>query len=60
MMKTITLLFALSLLGLTACNDGPAEDLGARVDHAVNEAADAIDDACEDVRDAIAANNRNC
>lgn len=59
-MKIITLLFALSLLGLTACNDGPAEDLGARVDDAIDETADAIDDACEDVRDAVAANNSNC
>jgi len=59
-MKIISMLFALSLLGLTACNDGPAEEFGARVDDAIDETADAIDDACEDIRDAVAANDRNC
>lgn len=59
-MKTITMLFLVSLMGLTACNEGPAERLGSDIDEAADDAADALDDACEDIRDAVGARDPNC
>lgn len=43
-------LASLMLIGLAACTDrdGPAEELGERIDDAAEEAADAIDDALRD------------
>ncbi|MDP1931151.1 MAG: hypothetical protein Q8L60_06825 [Gammaproteobacteria bacterium] len=59
-MKTITMLFLVSLMGLTACNEGPAERLGRDIDDAATDAANAIEDVCEDVRDAVNARDPNC
>lgn len=59
-MRTITMLFLVSLMGLTACNEGPAEQMGRDLDEAADDVADAIDDACEDVRDAVGAQDPNC
>lgn len=40
--------------GLAGCEqDGPAEDLGERVDDAVDEARDAAEDAADEVDDAL-------
>lgn len=45
-MKTIPMLFLISLMGLSACQEqGPAETLGENIDEAAEEAADAIQDA---------------
>lgn len=56
---------------LAACDDGPAEDAGEKIDDSVsemkdstkdamNDAGNAIEDACEDVKDAADAENSNC
>lgn len=49
----LQLLAALLFSGLmlTACDDGPAEDMGESIDNAVNDAGNAVEDACEDVTD---------
>lgn len=45
-MKTIPMLFLISMMGLTACEEqGPAEELGENIDEATEETADAIRDA---------------
>lgn len=58
--KAIAMLLVIFSLGLTACDDGPAEDLGERIDDATTDAGNAIEDACEDVKDAAGADNKNC
>lgn len=49
-----------SILMLTACDDGSAERMGENIDEAVNDAGNAVEDVCEDVRDAVNADNPNC
>ena len=49
-----------SVFMLSACDDGSAERMGEGIDNAVNDAGNAIEDACEDVRDAVNAADRNC
>jgi hypothetical protein len=45
-MKIIPLLFMVSLLGLSACEEkGPAERMGENIDEAVEEVTDAVQDA---------------
>lgn len=49
-----------SILMLAACDDGPAERMGENIDNAVNDAGNAIEDACEDVLDAANAADSDC
>lgn len=45
-MKIIPLLFMISLMGLSACEEkGPAERMGENIDEAVEELTDAVQDA---------------
>lgn len=53
-MKYLALLTLLGTLGLTACNEGPAENLGESIDNAATDIGNAVEDACEDV------SNSNC
>lgn len=47
-MKTIPMLFLISLMGLTACEEqGPAERMGENIDEAVEETGDAIEEATD-------------
>lgn len=52
-MKTLmTFLFAsIFTLGLAGCDDGKAENTGEKIDEAVQDAGNAVEDACEDVTD---------
>lgn len=54
---TLSILFALSL---AACSDGPAEDVGEELDKIVTDAGNAIEDACEDVKEGAGAKDKNC
>ena len=49
-MKTLLSLFA--LLALVACQEGPAEKAGRKIDNAADKAGRAIEKAGEKVRDA--------
>lgn len=51
-MKILTMLFAVGLLGLTACDEGPAEEFGRKVDEASSDTRDAIKDAGEEIKEA--------
>jgi hypothetical protein len=53
-MKATGLLASLVFLGLCACTDrdGPAEQLGERLDDAADEAGDRIEDAAEELEEA--------
>ena len=52
-MKTIAVLAGLMLVGLAACTDRDAENLGERIDDAADEAGDRIEDAADEVEDAL-------
>tara|TARA_R100001377_G_scaffold81120_1_gene60459 strand:- start:186 stop:347 length:162 start_codon:yes stop_codon:yes gene_type:complete len=48
-MKIFAFLMLLGTLSLTACNEGPAEEMGREIDNAATDVGNAIEDACEDV-----------
>lgn len=50
-MKYIALIGLISMLTLTACNEGPAESMGEKIDDAVTDLGNAIKDVCNDVTD---------
>ncbi|NOU51181.1 hypothetical protein HG263_11635 [Pseudoalteromonas sp. JBTF-M23] len=49
-----------ALLALAGCSDGPAEDAGEKIDEMVTDSKNAIEDACENVKEAAKAENENC
>ncbi len=53
--RALLIMFAFAGVGmLAACdNDGPAEEMGEKIDNTVEDTGDAIDDAAEDAGDAI-------
>lgn len=64
-MKPFTLMtsaaFALLLaLGLTACSDNKAEDAGEKIDEVMTDTGNAIEDACEEVKEGVKAKDTKC
>lgn len=55
--RAILMLSALGLFsglgGLSACDEGPAEDAGEHIDEAADDTKDAVEDAADDVEDAV-------
>ena len=49
---TTTILAGLLLMGLSACEKGPAEKAGEAIDDAASDVADVAEDAASDVADA--------
>lgn len=49
--------FALSLV---ACGDGEAEDAGEELDEIITDAGNAVEDACEDVKEGVDAKDQDC
>ncbi|MDH3971252.1 MAG: hypothetical protein OEU63_03660 [Gammaproteobacteria bacterium] len=49
---TATMLAGLLLMGLSACEKGPAEKAGEAIDDAASDVADVAEDAASDVADA--------
>ncbi|WP_416308737.1 hypothetical protein [Neptunicella sp. SCSIO 80796] len=45
---------------VTACGDGEAENAGEKVDEAVTDAGNAVEDACEDVKESVDAKDKDC
>lgn len=41
------LLTAIALVTLTACNDGPAEEMGEDIDHAIEKSSNSIDNTMD-------------
>lgn len=60
-LKLLLLVVAASF-AIAACdnNDGIAEKAGKALDDTVTDAGNAIEDACEDVKDAVGAKDKNC
>lgn len=62
LLKKFTLLamvFA-SLTLVTACNDNDAEDAGETMDEMATDAGNAVEDACEDVKEGANAEDTDC
>ena len=54
---TIALFSALFIMG---CEDNTAEEAGERIDEAVTDAQNAVEDACEEVKEGVKAEETNC
>ena len=59
-MKYFSILLFAFVISLTACEDGSAERLGENIDNAARDAGNAVEDLCEDIKDAVDAADRNC
>ncbi|MEG3766893.1 hypothetical protein [Alteromonas sp. 14N.309.X.WAT.G.H12] len=55
-----TLLAASFALTLAACSDNTAEEAGENVDDAMTDAGNAIEDTCEDVKEGMNAEDKDC
>ncbi len=55
-----TLLVAGFAMSLAACDDGPAEDAGEELDEIVTDAGNAVEDACEDAKEGMDAEDKDC
>ena len=62
LLKKFTLLAMVfsSLTLVTACNDNNAEEAGEKVDEMVTDPGNALEDACEDVKDGAGADDNDC
>ncbi|MCW8108260.1 hypothetical protein OPS25_07110 [Alteromonas ponticola] len=55
-----TLLVAGFAMSLAACDEGPAEDAGEELDEVVTDAGNAVEDACEDAKENMDADDEDC
>ncbi|WP_416397842.1 hypothetical protein [Allohahella sp. A8] len=62
MARFMTLLTAaVFTVGLSACDtDGPAENAGESMDNAATDTGNAIEDACENVKEGAGADDTDC
>jgi len=60
--KALTKLFIASAFAfsLAACGDGEAENAGEELDDIVTDAGNAVEDACEDVKEGVEAEDKDC
>jgi hypothetical protein len=49
-----------SLGAMTACDSNNAEDMGEKLDKTVKDAGNAVEDACEDVKEGVDAKDTDC
>lgn len=56
---TSTLLALTAVFALSAC-DGEAETAGEKLDEVVTDAGNAVEDACEDVKEGVKAEDKDC
>lgn len=61
-MKTLSkvLVATAFAFSLAACGDGEAEDAGEEIDEMVTDAGNAVEDACEDVKEGVDAEDDDC
>jgi len=45
---------------LSACSEGPAEKAGEKIDDASTDVQNSIEDACENVKDTLNAEDKDC
>lgn len=51
---------ALIPLFFAACNDGEAEQAGEKIDKTLKDAGNAIEDKCEDIKEGVGAEDKDC
>jgi len=56
---TMTLLALTAVFTLSAC-DGEAENTGEKLDEMATDAGNAVEDACEDVKEGVDAEDKDC
>lgn len=54
------LLIATFAFSVAACGDGDAEEAGEELDEMVTDAGNAVEDACEDVKEGVDAEDTDC
>ena len=54
------LLVAGFAFSLAACGDGEAENAGEKLDEIVTDAGNAVEDACEDAKEGMNAEDKDC
>lgn len=52
--------FLLSAFLVVGCDDGPMEDAGESIDDAASDFGNAVEDACEDVKEGVGAEDKDC
>lgn len=50
----------LSAFLAAACDDGPAENAGEELDDAASDLGNAVEDACEDIKESAGAEEKDC
>ena len=55
-----TALVASFLIALSACGDDTAEETGEQIDEVITDTGNAIEDACEDVKEGVDAKDKDC
>ena len=55
-----TLLVAIFAFSLAACGDDNAEEAGEKIDELVTDTGNAIEDACEEVKEGVKAEDTDC
>lgn len=56
---TTTLVALTAVFALSACDDG-AENAGEKLDEMATDAGNAVEDACEDLKEAAKADDKDC
>lgn len=62
-LKTIIftpMLAALLVMPLTGCDDNTAENAGEKIDNAVRDTGNRVEDACEDIKESVNAKDTDC
>ncbi|WP_434927712.1 hypothetical protein [Shewanella sp. HL-SH2] len=57
---SMIILLGLTTVGMMACSDNKAENAGEKVDEMMTDAGNAVEDACEDVKEGLKAEDPNC
>jgi uncharacterized lipoprotein YehR (DUF1307 family) len=57
---TTSLVALVAVFGLAACGDDGAEEAGEKVDEIVTDAGNAVEDACEEVKEGVKAEDTDC
>ncbi|WP_159819626.1 hypothetical protein [Colwellia sp. 20A7] len=58
--KSLLVLTLIASLNLAACADNHAENAGENVDEVISDTGNAIEDACENVKDEMGTKDKNC
>lgn len=58
--KSILVLTIIAALNLTACADDQVENAGEKVDEVISDTGNAIEDACENVKDEVGTKDKDC